>query len=81
VLILGMESRALCKHYTTELHTRPCLFLTVLEFEVRALCLLGKCSTAWTTPSSPFIALDLFQVSLFTPRADLRLPSYLWPPK
>jgi hypothetical protein len=29
-------------------------FVTVLEFELRALCLLGRCSTAWATPPALF---------------------------
>jgi hypothetical protein len=31
-------------------------FLSVLRFELRALCFLGGCSTAWAKPLNPFLS-------------------------
>jgi hypothetical protein len=56
--------------FMTPWHLLKCLFLThcltlslVLGFDIRSLCLLGKCSTTWAIPSTltPFYdSLSIF---------------------
>jgi hypothetical protein len=39
--------------------------LVVLEFERRDLHLLGRCSSTWVTPPSPFLLLVMFQAGFY----------------
>jgi hypothetical protein len=46
------------KPQRVELPTFFFFFLVVLGFEIGALCLLGRCSTAWVTPLTLFVFIS-----------------------
>jgi hypothetical protein len=65
-LVLEIESRALCRCSTTELHISLLFiftfFLTAQGFELRTLLLQGRCSYHLSHFSSPFFVLGNFKI-------------------